>query len=104
MRFPVRPELTTASVVHGLNTDHARRCWTTLHRSQPTPSHLSIGVSLFRSTEPLLRDIVVGWQEQQQTLVAAEEGGAGHRSCGIAPGWLKQQLAVDAGKLLRFLH
>lgn len=54
MRFPVRPELTTASVVHGLNTDHARRCWTTLHRSQPTPSQLSIGVCLFRSTEPLL--------------------------------------------------
>ena len=54
MRFPVRPELTTASVVHGLNTDHARRCWTTLHRSQPTRSHLSIGVCLFRSTEPLL--------------------------------------------------
>jgi hypothetical protein len=33
----VRPELTTASVVRGLDIDHDRRCWTTLHLYKPAP-------------------------------------------------------------------
>jgi len=37
MRYSVSPELTTASVVRGLCSDHDRRCWTTLHRYQPAP-------------------------------------------------------------------
>jgi len=37
MRYSVRPELTTASVVRGLCGDHDRRCRTILHRYQPAP-------------------------------------------------------------------
>ena len=53
MRYSVRPELTTASVVHGLFSDHGRRCWTTLHRDQPAPIALiyrGLSVQINRAT------------------------------------------------------
>jgi len=47
MKFLVRPELTTASFVRGLYTDHGRHCWTTLRNPSPIPWNLLIGVNLF---------------------------------------------------------
>lgn len=54
MQFPVCPGLTTVPIVHAPHTEHDRHRWTTLHRNQPTPLYLSIGVKLFKQTEPLL--------------------------------------------------
>lgn len=47
----MRPELPTASCVRRKRRPPP---WTTLHLFNRAPSHLSIGVWLFRSTEPLL--------------------------------------------------
>jgi len=58
MRYSVRPELTTASVVHGLCSDHDRRCWTTLHRDQPAPMALiyrGLAVQSNRATSLIYR-------------------------------------------------
>ena len=51
MKSPVRPELTTASVVRRQATPAAVDNSASL---QTRPLHLSIGVNLFKSTEPLL--------------------------------------------------